>query len=362
MSGDLAETDRVGGPEIFRSAGDSLLDQIDIPLYAVDAAGRCIRINVAGERLLGYSQGEALGEDMHRLVHYKWPDGRPYAAEECALLQARSAQRTIHQIEEVLWTKTGAPVPVECSASPATMADGTVGAIVTLKDLRGKVHAEQRMQAVLREQQETMRQAGDLAAEAAERQRVVHAALEQAAADKIREQQELLGTVAETSPVGIAVFDDQAHYRWTNESYVQGMDPAFVRVELKGTSFFSTVPAGNLKELRTIVAGVQATGQTFMAEAYPLSGGGAWDDVLAVVVEPAGKRRSDVDGRQRHGRGECTAGGGVGVCERADPAVSAGRSDDGVCARECAVCGVVWRDTGRDAGATDGQFFKLRRG
>ena len=279
MSHEATGTNAADGGDVVRSTGESLLDRVDAPLYAVNAAGLCVRINPACEQLLGYTQAEVFGRDMHLLVHDRWPDGRVYPVEDCPLLKARSAKAAVHGIEEVLWARDGQPVPVECSVAPAVMEDGGTGAIVTLKDMRGKSSVERRLEAVVQQQQETIRQhdatarmASELAAEEAERQREANAALERVAAERIREQQELLGTVAETAPVSIAVFDAEVRYRWTNESYATSMDPAFQQVKLQGTSFFDTVPDENREELRAIIAGVQSTGTTYVTAAYPLSG------------------------------------------------------------------------------------------
>ena len=264
---------------VVRSSGDSLLDHIDVALYAVNGSGACVRMNRAGERLLGYTQAEALGKDMHLLVHSRYPDGRDYPKSECPLLHARTAGSTVHGLEEVLWARDGSAVPVECSASPADMEDGSVGAVVTMKDLRGQKYLEARSAAMETEQLEVLRQRDAMARierEAAEievdRQRKVQLTVERIAAGQLREQQELLGTVAETAPVGIAVLDATMRYLWTNEAYQRSMDPAFAEVKLQGTSFFDVVPHSNLEELRRIVEQVQRTGETYVSSEFALAG------------------------------------------------------------------------------------------
>ncbi len=264
---------------VIRSRGDSLLDQIDVALYAVDAAGLCVRMNVPAQRLLGYTQDEALGRDMHALVHSRYPDGSIYPVEACPLLRARSLRYPLRGLEEVMWHKSGVPLPVECSASPALMEDGSVGAVVTLKDLRDQKDAKARQKAAEVEQVETLRQRDamarverEAAAAEVERQREVQNEVERVATAQLREQQELLGRVAETAPVGIAVLDAEARYRWTNASYQRSMDPAYREMRLPGMSLFDVVAPGNLEEMRAIVRGVQETGRAFSAEAYPLEG------------------------------------------------------------------------------------------
>ncbi len=265
--------------QMIRSSGDSLLDHIDVPLYAVNGSGACVRMNPAAERLLGYTQAEALGKDMHVLVHSHYPDGREYPVSECPLLHARTAGDTVSGLDEVLWARDGSPVPVECSASPATMEDGSLGAVITMKDMRTQKSLEARSLAIETEQVEMLRQRDAMArieceAAAVEvtRQKEVQLTVERIAAGQLREQQELLGTVAETAPVGIAVLDADVRYLWTNESYQRSMDPAFAAVKLQGTSFFDVVPDSNREELRGIVERVQRTGETHVSNEYALAG------------------------------------------------------------------------------------------
>ena len=206
--------------------GDSLLDHVDVAIYAVDALGRCVRLNAAAERLLGYAEAEALGHNMHTLVHSRHPDGSPYPAEDCPLMQARTANRVVQGIGEMLWAKNGEPLSVVCSASPVDLGGGATGAVITIKDMRDREAAEELLKASAREQAEALRQRDatarverELAAAESIRQRDLSLRVEKAATDQLREQQELLATVAETAPVGIAVLDSALRYRWYNRTY-----------------------------------------------------------------------------------------------------------------------------------------------
>jgi len=255
---------------------DGLLDQIDIPIYAVDAQSLCVRLNPAAERLLGYTQAEVLGRDMHDLVHSMRPDGTPYPKEECLLMQARRNGRAVHDLQEVFWSKTREAIPVECSATPVVMNGGESGAVITLKDQRSRRTAEHRYTELIREQIEMLRQRDatarierELAAAETIRQRELSFRMERAATDQLREQQELLSTVAETAPVGIAVFDSAVRFRWYNHSYQGFLDEPHRNRNLVGCSFFELFPEKELDGVRAIVGNVQNTGETFVAEEFP---------------------------------------------------------------------------------------------
>ncbi len=274
-------TEKASHGGLFRSPGISLLDEIDVALYAVDAAGRCVRLNQACERLLGYSEAEALGQNMHRLVHHHHADGSPFDEKDCRLMQARDRRETLRDARETMWAVDGSAVEVECSASPVALPDGTACTVVTMKDVRGRVAAENARLALETEQVEAIRQVSasariltEFAAETMERQRQLQESVERAAADQIREQQQLLSMVAQNAPVGIAVLDRNVCHLWTNESYAHAMDPAFQGIPLEGMSLFDVVPPGNLQEMHAIVEKVQCTGETFLAESYALEGVG----------------------------------------------------------------------------------------
>ena len=52
-------------------------------LYALNAQGFVSYVNPAAEKMLGWTSAELLGRRMHDVAHYKYPDGRPFPAEEC---------------------------------------------------------------------------------------------------------------------------------------------------------------------------------------------------------------------------------------------------------------------------------------
>lgn len=196
MSGQEPANTSPAGPWV--PAVSAVLQQVPVGIYTVGPSGKCAQINDAALRLLGYTASECLGQDMHALVHYKYPDGTPYPVANCPLLHARELSKTISNIDEVLWTKSGDPVFVTCSSAPVQLGDDVQGTVVTLTDVSTRHQTEQRLLRAEAEQREVLRQRDatarierDLAQEQATRQREMSAAVERAAAEQLRHQQKL---------------------------------------------------------------------------------------------------------------------------------------------------------------------------
>src|SRR5919197_230587 len=51
-----------------------LLESTDAGIYGIDPDGRCVFVNTAATRMLGYSASELLGREMHELIHNRRPD------------------------------------------------------------------------------------------------------------------------------------------------------------------------------------------------------------------------------------------------------------------------------------------------
>ncbi len=120
-----------------------LLDSTAEGIYGVDAEGRCVLVNHAFMRILGYEDtADLLGRDAHAFVHHTKTDGSEYHWEECPVHKAvRDGYRT-HADKEVFWRKDGTPVPVEYWAYPVSRGGEVVGAVVTFVDVSERLRAE----------------------------------------------------------------------------------------------------------------------------------------------------------------------------------------------------------------------------
>jgi PAS domain S-box-containing protein len=122
---------------------DALLDSVADAIYLVGPSGEVRFVNPAGLALLGYdSADELIGRDSHSTIHHSRPDGTPFPAEQCPLLNARTAGRTIRVDEDWFVRRDGSMVPVGYASAPFATAEGN-GAVVVFRDISEQLRTEE---------------------------------------------------------------------------------------------------------------------------------------------------------------------------------------------------------------------------
>lgn len=119
-----------------------LLESVGEGIYGLDHEARCTFINRAGATMLGYSPADLLGRALHPIIHHSYPDGSPYPAEDCPILQTLATGRRCQVTDVILWQHDGSPLPVDYFSYPI-LEDGVhTGAVVTFVDIRARRQAE----------------------------------------------------------------------------------------------------------------------------------------------------------------------------------------------------------------------------
>lgn len=115
-------------------------------VYAVDREGRLTFLNTTGERLLGWTEGELLGVEMHPRVHFEHPDGTPLTAHRCPLLNVLRSHTPHSGEDDVFVRRDGSRFPVSYIASPLIEHGRLIGAAVSFRDIteRKRTEAAQR--------------------------------------------------------------------------------------------------------------------------------------------------------------------------------------------------------------------------
>ena len=145
--------------EAERARIATILDLTAEGIYGVDLAGNCTFVNTAVVGLLGYEAAEVLGRNLHELLHARQPDGRPYPAGGCPIERALHERTPSFGLDETLWTKAGAPLPVLYSCAPI-FEDGQVqGAVVTIVDISALRRAAEERTVLLAQEHEARVQA-----------------------------------------------------------------------------------------------------------------------------------------------------------------------------------------------------------
>ena len=127
--------------EHFRSA---VMDTMVEGLYALDGEGRVTFMNSAASRMLGWSEEELRGKDMHSAIHFQYADGAPHPHEDCELLKVRTEGRAVRMAHDAFTRKDGTICPVAYSAAP--LLDGTRvrGVVVVFRDISAEQAEEDR--------------------------------------------------------------------------------------------------------------------------------------------------------------------------------------------------------------------------
>src|SRR5271169_6058417 len=126
---------------------EMLLESTGQGIYGIDLHGRCSFINRATCEMVGYRPEEALGQNMHDLVHHHKPDGSPYPVEEGPVYRALQKGEGCRADTEVVWRRDGTPIPVEYSSFPILQGGTITGAVVTVVDITERKRAEEKLRA-----------------------------------------------------------------------------------------------------------------------------------------------------------------------------------------------------------------------
>jgi PAS domain S-box-containing protein len=123
-----------------------LLNSTGQGIYGLDLNGKCTFINKAMGEMIGYQPPEAMGQNMHELVHHHRPDGSPYPLDECPVFQAIKTGKGCSSDEEIIWRRDGVAIPVEYSSFPVVEQGSIKGAVVTVSDITERKRAKEALE------------------------------------------------------------------------------------------------------------------------------------------------------------------------------------------------------------------------
>ncbi len=136
---------------------DALMDATSDGVLGVDLEGRCTFLNRSGCELLGYSEWEIRGRDVHDTIHYARPDGSRRPREESPILGAlRTNKRARSADGDVLWRRRGERFQAQWTLRP--LLDGTEvrGAVLTFTDMTEIRQKEEALRRAVRAREEVM--------------------------------------------------------------------------------------------------------------------------------------------------------------------------------------------------------------
>ncbi|MBF0568243.1 MAG: response regulator [Nitrospirae bacterium] len=122
-----------------------ILTSVSDGILGLDTDGRITFINPAVSALLGYTDDEMVGERMHGLMHYAYPDGRKFPIGECPMFLTSQDGQYRKIDNEVLWHKDGTPLPVEYTTTPVYKGNLIVGSVIVVRDITERKKAEEQL-------------------------------------------------------------------------------------------------------------------------------------------------------------------------------------------------------------------------
>jgi len=131
-------------PEAFQA---QVLDSLAEGVFSTDGNGRFTFLNPAACRLLGFAEeADALGREVHALIHHSRLDGTPLPDSECPVRQVLHTGTPLEAWEGHFWRTDGASFPVLMDAMPLYGTNGAMeGVIVSFRDDSARRERESRL-------------------------------------------------------------------------------------------------------------------------------------------------------------------------------------------------------------------------
>ncbi|MDF6019916.1 PAS domain-containing protein [Streptomyces sp. JH34] len=105
-------------------------------VVGTDTDGRVVLVNPAAAQILGFRASDLGGQELHPLILHSRAEGGPFPYDESPLADTLRSGRKHRVRGQVLWSKSGAQVPVDLTTAPVRDGDQLVGAVMTFTDRR----------------------------------------------------------------------------------------------------------------------------------------------------------------------------------------------------------------------------------
>lgn len=110
-------------------------------IFALDHHGRVTYLNESAQKMLGWSDEELLGQNLHEVVHFEKLDGSAYPVDDCPILRTRQTGETVRVERDVFIRRDGSRLPVSFSSSPV-QREGNFGSVVVFDDITSRLDEE----------------------------------------------------------------------------------------------------------------------------------------------------------------------------------------------------------------------------
>ncbi|NWH04852.1 response regulator [Desulfobacter latus] len=112
-----------------------ILQSVAEGIFGTDTDGRCIYVNEAAQKMLGYTAEELIGQNIYDLFHHSNEDGSPHLRENCPIYLAHTQGITSFRRDEVFWRKDGSFFYTSYTSVPQRKDKTIIGAVVVFRDI-----------------------------------------------------------------------------------------------------------------------------------------------------------------------------------------------------------------------------------
>ncbi|MEL6060654.1 MULTISPECIES: PAS domain S-box protein [unclassified Methylobacterium] len=133
------------GAEALQAQRDllqTITDHLGQAVLQMDGAGDVTFANPACTAMFGWEPEALIGRNLHETLHHHHPDGRPFPAGDCALVQALADGGTLRDHEDVFFRRDGTPVQVLATNAPVFTDGKVTSAVLTVSDITERKRAE----------------------------------------------------------------------------------------------------------------------------------------------------------------------------------------------------------------------------
>jgi PAS domain S-box-containing protein len=114
-------------------------------LYTLDRAGNVTSMNPAACWMLGWSQDELLGKNMHDAIHSRRADGSHRPWQECPLREVLQSGASVKSEDDVFMRKDGTLFPVSYISNPIYDGGKVVGSVLSFDDITSRKRAQEEL-------------------------------------------------------------------------------------------------------------------------------------------------------------------------------------------------------------------------
>lgn len=129
---------------------EAVLEATGDGVVGVDLEGRCSSLNRTASAMLGYSETDARGRDVHALLHGRAPAEEVHSRDDCPAVEALTSGESVTESHDVIWRRDGTSFPAQLQVRPLVDGLEVKGAVVTVTDMTEIRAAEEALRRAVR--------------------------------------------------------------------------------------------------------------------------------------------------------------------------------------------------------------------